>query len=214
MSAHQSEILQRLTTPPVMAILRAASATRLPDVCEVLYETGIRVMEFTFTTPGALEALVATRHRLPADVVLGTGTVLTAGDVDGSAEAGAEFLVSPITAPALMQRAADRGLPYFPGAVTPTEIMAAWQGGACAVKISPAGPIGGVAYIKAVRAPMPDIPLMPTGGIGVDEVADYLAAGAVAVGIGGPLQGDAAEPGGDLAALGDRARRALQSAGA
>lgn len=204
-----TDVLARLTSPPVIAILRAASAARLPDLCEVIYASGIRVLEFTFTTPGALDAMAETRRRLPADAVLGTGTVMTVADVDASVDAGADFMVSPVTLPELLRRASASGLPYFPGAVTPTEIITAWRAGAVAVKISPCGPVGGAAYVRAVRAPMPDIPLMPTGGIGVDEVGDYLAAGAVAVGIGGPLQGDAALPGGDLDALAKRARQAL-----
>jgi 2-dehydro-3-deoxyphosphogluconate aldolase/(4S)-4-hydroxy-2-oxoglutarate aldolase len=207
------EILARLSAPPIVAILRADSARRLPDACEVLYGAGIRVLEFTFTTPGVLDALRRTRDRLPADAILGTGSVRTAEHVDGSADAGVDFMVSPITVPDLIARARRRGVPYLPGAVTPTEIHTAWTAGAAAVKISPCGPIGGPAYVRAVRAPMPDIPLMPTGGIGIDEVGAYLAAGALAVGLGGSFQGDAAEPGGDLDALAERARRALRSAG-
>jgi 2-dehydro-3-deoxyphosphogluconate aldolase / (4S)-4-hydroxy-2-oxoglutarate aldolase len=207
------DIRARLAAPPIVAILRAGSARRLPEVCEVLYGAGIRVLEFTFTTPGALDALQRTRDRLPADAALGTGSVLTAEHVDASADAGVDFMVSPITVPELLERAALRGVPYLPGAVTPTEIHTAWTGGAAAVKISPCGPIGGPAYVRAVRAPMPDVPLMPTGGIDVDEVGAYLAAGALAVGLGGSFQGDAAEPGGDLDALAQRARRALRSAG-
>ena len=207
------EIRARLAVPPIIAILRAGSARRLPEVCEVLYAAGIRALEFTFTTPGALEALQRTRDRLPPDAVLGTGSVRTPEHVDASVDAGADFLVSPVTVPELLQRAREREVPYLPGAVTPSEIHTAWAAGAAAVKISPCGPIGGPAYVRAVRAPMPDIPLMPTGGIGIDEVGAYLAAGALAVGLGGSFQGDAADPGGDLDTLAERAHRALRSAG-
>lgn len=208
-----ADLLVRLADPPVVAVLRASSAQRLPAVCEVLYGAGVRVLEFTFTTPGALDALHAVRRLLPADAVLGTGTVTTPAHVDASADAGADFAVSPVTLPALLERARQRDLPYVPGAVTPTEVLTGWDGGAAVVKISPCGPIGGPAYLRGLRAPLPEVPFMPSGGIDVDEVGDYLAAGALTVGLGGSFQGDAADPGGDLDALAERARRALRSAG-
>jgi 2-dehydro-3-deoxyphosphogluconate aldolase / (4S)-4-hydroxy-2-oxoglutarate aldolase len=99
-----------------------------------------------------------------------------------------------------------------PGALTPTEIAAAWGAGATAVKVFPVSAVGGPAYLKAVRAPLPEVPLVPTGGVGIDDIAAYLAAGAAAVGIGSPLLGDAGDPGGDLVALGERARRAVAAA--
>lgn len=207
-----ADLLARLADPPVVAVLRARSAERLPAVCEVLYGAGVRVLEFTFTTPGALDALHAVRRLLPADAVLGTGTVTTAAHVDASAEAGADFAVSPVTLPVLLERARRHDLPYVPGAVTPTEAFTAWAGGAAVVKISPCGPLGGPAYLRGLRAPLPEVPFMPSGGIDVDEVGAYLAAGALSVGLGGSFQGDAADPGGDLDALADRARRALRSA--
>jgi 2-dehydro-3-deoxyphosphogluconate aldolase / (4S)-4-hydroxy-2-oxoglutarate aldolase len=99
-----------------------------------------------------------------------------------------------------------------PGGLTPTEVAAAWAAGATAVKVFPVSAVGGPAYVKAVRAPLPEVPLVPTGGIGVDDIGAYLAAGAAAVGLGSPLLGDAGEPGGDLDALADRARRAVAAA--
>jgi 2-dehydro-3-deoxyphosphogluconate aldolase/(4S)-4-hydroxy-2-oxoglutarate aldolase len=96
--------------------------------------------------------------------------------------------------------------------LTPTEVAAAWAAGATAVKVFPVSAVGGPAYLKAVRAPLPEVPLVPTGGVGIDDIGAYLAAGAVAVGIGSPLVGDAGDPGGDLAALAERARRAVAGA--
>ena len=103
------------------------------------------------------------------------------------------------------------GVPVIPGALTPTEILQAWRAGASAVKVFPAAQAGGPAYLKAVRAPLPDIPLLPTGGIAVSEAAAYLRAGAIAVGVGNPLLGDAGEDGGDLAALRERADRLVRA---
>jgi 2-dehydro-3-deoxyphosphogluconate aldolase/(4S)-4-hydroxy-2-oxoglutarate aldolase len=99
-----------------------------------------------------------------------------------------------------------------PGALTPTEVAAAWAAGATAVKVFPVSAVGGPAYVKAIRAALPEVPLMPTGGVGIDDIGAYLAAGAAAVGVGSPLLGDAGDPGGDLAALAARARRAVAAA--
>jgi 2-dehydro-3-deoxyphosphogluconate aldolase / (4S)-4-hydroxy-2-oxoglutarate aldolase len=103
-------------------------------------------------------------------------------------------------------------VPVVPGALTPSEVAAAWAAGAAAVKVFPVSAVGGPAYLKAVLAPLPEVPLVPTGGVGIDDIAAYLAAGAVAVGIGSPLLGDAGEAGGDLDGLRDRARRAAAAA--
>jgi 2-dehydro-3-deoxyphosphogluconate aldolase / (4S)-4-hydroxy-2-oxoglutarate aldolase len=202
----------RLAMPPLVAVLRAASAARLPEVCEVLYAEGFRAFEFTLTTPGATAALTATRSRLPDDAVLGIGTVLTLDDVDGAADAGADFLVSPIFLPATLARAIDRDVPFVPGTSTPTEAYAAWQSGAAMVKLWPVNGMGGPSYVRALLQVFPGLALMPSGGIAEDDVAGYLAAGATAVGLGGGFQGDAAEPAGDLDALAARAAKACSNA--
>src|SRR5512133_4105272 len=108
--------------------------------------------------------------------------------------------------------AVERGVPVVPGALTPTEVAAAWAAGATAVKVFPVSAVGGPAYLKAVRAPLPEVALVPTGGVGVGDIGAYLAAGAVAVGIGSPLLGDAGDPGGDLDGLAERARLAVAGA--
>jgi 2-dehydro-3-deoxyphosphogluconate aldolase/(4S)-4-hydroxy-2-oxoglutarate aldolase len=197
--------------PPVVAVLRAASNVRLPDVCEVLYGEGFRAFEFTFTTPGAMKALEASRQRLPGDAVLGAGTIVAAADVDEAAEAGAQFGVSPVHLPNLLDLALDRGLPFVPGTASPTEAYTAWRGGASMVKVWPAGPIGGPAYLRAVLQVFPDLPLMPSGGVTMDDIGSYLAAGAASVGLGGVCQGDAADPGGDLTALANRAAGVMRA---
>jgi 2-dehydro-3-deoxyphosphogluconate aldolase/(4S)-4-hydroxy-2-oxoglutarate aldolase len=201
----------RLALPPLVAVLRAASAARLPEVCEVLYAEGLRAFEFTLTTPGATAALKATRIRLPHDAVLGIGTVLTLDDVDGAADAGADFLVSPIFSPAALSRAIDLDVPFVPGTNTPTEAYTAWQSGAAMVKLWPVNSMGGPSYVRALLQVFPGLALMPSGGIAEDDVAGYLDVGATAVGLGGGFQGDAADPAGDLDALAARARKACSN---
>jgi 2-dehydro-3-deoxyphosphogluconate aldolase/(4S)-4-hydroxy-2-oxoglutarate aldolase len=160
-------------------------------------------------TPGALAELRAARDRLPGEIELGGGTVLTAEQVDAVADAGGSFVVAPDLRPAVADRARARGLGYYPGALTPTEIGLAWEHGASAVKLFPAS-VGGPGYLRELRGPFREIPLLPTGGVGIDDAGSYLRAGALAVGVGGALLGDALD-GGDLPALRDRALRLLAS---
>jgi 2-dehydro-3-deoxyphosphogluconate aldolase / (4S)-4-hydroxy-2-oxoglutarate aldolase len=124
----------------------------------------------------------------------------------------AGYLVAPDFRPEVVGWAVERGLPVVPGALTPTEVAAAWGAGATAVKVFPVSAVGGPAYVRAVRAPLPEVPLVPTGGVGIDDIGAYLDAGAAAVGLGSPLLGDAGDPHGDLAALADRTRRAVAAA--
>jgi 2-dehydro-3-deoxyphosphogluconate aldolase/(4S)-4-hydroxy-2-oxoglutarate aldolase len=192
-----------LSATRVIAILRAGDSSRAEAVADTLVEGGIRCLELTMTTPGALEVVERLAARLPADVEVGMGTVLTAGEVDRAVAAGARFVVSPSVAPAVINAASRHGIASYPGALTPTEIHSAWTAGASAVKLFPAGSLG-PGYLTAVRAPLPDIPVVPTGGIDITAVPAWLDAGAGAVGMGGPLIGDALGPAGDLAALAGR----------
>jgi 2-dehydro-3-deoxyphosphogluconate aldolase/(4S)-4-hydroxy-2-oxoglutarate aldolase len=204
--------LERLAAVPVVAILRAADAERFLEVGRVLYEAGLRAVEVTLTSRGALEAFAQLVEELPGDALLGVGTVRSPDQAEEAVAAGATYLVAPDFRPQVVGWAAERGLAVVPGALTPTEVAAAWAAGATAVKVFPVSAVGGPAYVKAVRAPLPEVPLVPTGGVGIDDIGAYLAAGAAAVGLGSPLLGDAGDPGGDLAALADRARRAVAQA--
>jgi 2-dehydro-3-deoxyphosphogluconate aldolase / (4S)-4-hydroxy-2-oxoglutarate aldolase len=208
----EGSFLERVAAVPVVAILRAADAGRFVEVGRVLYEGGVRAVEVTLTSEGALEAFARLREELPGDALLGVGTVRSLGDAERAAEAGATYLIAPDFRADVVAWAVERELPVVPGALTPTEVAAAWAAGATAVKVFPVSAVGGPAYVKAVRAPLPEVPLMPTGGVGIDDIGAYLAAGAAAVGVGAPLLGDAGDPGGDLAALAARARRAVAAA--
>lgn len=198
-----------LTGTGVVPILRGGTGEHLPAVIDTLVANGIPVLEITTNTPGAFEAVAAARDRYGDAVELGVGTVRTVAHVEAAARAGARFIVCPHTDPALGAAAADHGLAFYPGAFTATEILTAWHAGAAAVKVFPAS-VAGPRYLKELHGPLDDIPLLPTGGVTVELVPEYLAAGAIAVGMGGPLVGDALS-GGDLAALADRARRVLSA---
>lgn len=194
----------------VLAVVRGTEGRHTAAVLDTLAEAGIRCLEITMNTPGALDELRAARGRLPADVELGGGTVLTAEQVDAVADLGGSFVVAPDARPAVADRARARGLGYYPGALTPAEVGAAWERGASAVKLFPAS-LGGPRYLRELRGPFREVPLVPTGGVGIDDADGYLRAGALAVGVGGALLGDALD-GGDLAALRDRALRLLAAA--
>lgn len=191
----------------VMAILRARSADRFGEVSRTLVDAGITCLEITLTSPGALEAIKAIRAELPDTVDIGAGTVTDVGQVRAVVEAGAGFVVSPSIDPDVVAAAREAGIPAYPGAFTPTEVLAAWRAGAAVVKLFPGSAVG-PSYITALHGPFPDIVIMPTGGVSLANIGDWIRAGAAGVGLGGPLLGDAAD-GGDLGALADRAATAL-----
>ncbi|MFE9643077.1 bifunctional 4-hydroxy-2-oxoglutarate aldolase/2-dehydro-3-deoxy-phosphogluconate aldolase [Streptomyces sp. NPDC006365] len=170
----------------VMAILRSADATGLPAVARALADGGITCLEVTLTTSGALDALATIRDELGPDVAVGAGTVITTEHAREALAAGAEFLVAPAVDTDVIRGSTDSGIPFYPGAWTPTEVSTAWRAGAAAVKLFPAS-TGGPDHLRQLRAPLPDIPLVAVGGVGIDQARDYLDAGALAVGIGSPL---------------------------
>lgn len=200
-----------LRARPVVAVLRAPDADRFVEVSSVLVEAGIPAVEFTFTSAGVIDALRQAREQLPPGVLIGAGTVRTVEQVHLAIDAGASFLVSQVTDAAVIEAAHNRGVPFIPGALTPNEIVQAWSYGVQAVKVSPIGPVGGVSYLSELVGPLPDIPLMPTGLVRLDEAGDYLAAGAAFVGVSRDLIRDALLPGGDLIELAERAARTVQS---
>jgi 2-dehydro-3-deoxyphosphogluconate aldolase/(4S)-4-hydroxy-2-oxoglutarate aldolase len=193
----------------LVVILRAPHADRFLPVTEVLHAAGLTCFEYTLTTPGALAALAEARAALP-EATFGVGTARTGADVEAAAAAGADFVVSQVSLPELVAAATRVGVPFVPGALTPTEIATAWSTGVPAVKVSPIGPVGGVAYLTELRGPLPEVALMPTGGVTLDDAARYLDAGAVAVGVSGALIEDTLT-GGDLTELGRRGRRLVAS---
>jgi 2-dehydro-3-deoxyphosphogluconate aldolase/(4S)-4-hydroxy-2-oxoglutarate aldolase len=190
----------------VVAVLRGKDPARVVDAGVALHEAGISCLEATFTTPGAAEAIAELARRLPRASV-GAGTVLERAQADEALRAGATFLVTPAPCLDVVAAAARLGVPVLAGAFTPGEVLAAWRAGASAVKIFPAA-TGGPGHVRDLRGPLPDIPFVPTGGIGIDDAAAYLLAGALAVGLGSALTGRL-EKDQDLEALRDRAGRLL-----
>jgi 2-dehydro-3-deoxyphosphogluconate aldolase/(4S)-4-hydroxy-2-oxoglutarate aldolase len=149
--------------PPraVVAIFRAPDARHFEGASQVLRDAGVTCQEFTLTSEGALHAFVRARRALDG-LVLGVGSVRTVDDLRAAADAGADFAVSQIFLPALVDAAAELGLCYIPGALTPTEVISAWNRGVPTVKVSPVGPLGGLDYFRELLMPMPDVAMMPT----------------------------------------------------
>ena len=194
----------------LVAIVRGTDGPAAGRAALAAMEEGFQYVEIALTTPGALEAISEVRAAAPAGCFVGAGTVLTIQDVDNVEGAGGQFVVTPSLAPSI-EEAAGRGIPVLAGAFTPSEAFEAMNRGAAAVKLFPAS-IGGPGYLKALRDPFPDIPFIAVGGVGLDEAAGYWRAGAIAVGLGGPLFGGAGS-GGDLAPVRERARRFVALAG-
>jgi 2-dehydro-3-deoxyphosphogluconate aldolase/(4S)-4-hydroxy-2-oxoglutarate aldolase len=196
--------LAALEAVPVVAILRSPTTRYAAAATEVLVESGIVAIEVTMTTEGALDGLAEMRARCGDGAIIGVGTVRTVADARKAVEAGAAFLVSPDTNPAVLQVASELGVDMLPGALSPTEVGVALACGARAVKLFPAS-LGGPSYIRALLQPLPEARLVPTGGINLDDVTGYLSAGAFAVGLGSPLLQQALVDG-QLGELGQRAR--------
>ncbi|UNK70320.1 bifunctional 4-hydroxy-2-oxoglutarate aldolase/2-dehydro-3-deoxy-phosphogluconate aldolase [Microbacterium sp. H1-D42] len=190
----------------IVAIVRDREGRHLQAACETLVDAGIGAIEVTSNTPGAASAIARLAAEGGADV--GMGTVRTVEHVRMAADAGAAFIVTPTLSLEVGAAAADAGLRWYPGAMTPTEIETAWSAGATAVKVFPASSLGGPRYVREVLAPLDDIMLIPTGGVRIEDIPAYLDAGAFGLGMGSPLLGDAVATG-DLVALRARASAAL-----
>jgi 2-dehydro-3-deoxyphosphogluconate aldolase/(4S)-4-hydroxy-2-oxoglutarate aldolase len=202
-------LMERLRDRRLLAIVRGGDPDAALASLRVLADEGIDLVEVSLTTAGALSVIQRAAAETGGAAGLGAGTVLTAADAQAAVEAGATYLVTPGLG-AGAREGVRLGLPVLAGALTPSEVIAAVELGATAVKLFPAAELGGPAYLRALRAPFPEVPFVPVGGVTLGDVPAYLAAGAIAVGVGSPLVGDAAD-GGSLDALRARAR-ALRAA--
>jgi 2-dehydro-3-deoxyphosphogluconate aldolase / (4S)-4-hydroxy-2-oxoglutarate aldolase len=180
------ENLERVLKTGIVAIIRAPSGEQLTSVARALLEGGIDVIEVTFTVPNALEILAAVKKDLGSRALLGAGTVLDTETARAALLAGAEFLVSPSVNPDVIRMCNRYDKVVMPGAYTPTEILAAWDAGADVVKVFPSDAVG-ASYLKALKGPFPQIRLMPTGGVNLQTLPDFIKAGASAVGVGSSL---------------------------
>jgi len=206
----RSDIVARIERERVVAVIRLDDPDKLRSVIEALAVGGVRVIEVTMTVPRAIELIGQVANGLRDDVMIGAGTVLDAATARQAIAAGARFVVSPVFRREVLAACHERGVPAMPGCFTPTEILDAWDAGADIVKVFPSTALGPT-FIKDVGAPLPQVKLMPTGGVSIDNAADWLRAGAVAVGIGSALVDAAAVKAGDFASLTRRAEQIMAS---
>jgi len=182
----KSDIISLLTDPGIIAVVRAQQPAQVLPLFEALIAGGVRAIEITMTTPNALAAIREAREIVGERALIGVGTVLEADTCHAAIAAGAEFVVTPICRTELVAIAHAAGCPIMLGAYTPTEAQLAHQAGADFIKLFPADSLG-PAYIKALRAPLPHLRIVPTGGVDVRNVAEFLKAGCVALGVGSSL---------------------------
>jgi len=194
-----------LQANPVVAVLRARHAREYAPVIEALVSGGIRSIELTLSTDGVFDLLPGLKQQFGGDAEIGVGTVTSRDQARQALDGGADYLVTPAMVTEVVDAAVEAGVPVFPGGLTPTELLAGMQAGATAVKLFPASTVG-PGYLGQLRGPFPEMLVIPSGGIGIDDAADWLAAGALAVSLGGPLIRDAFS-GGDLTALTERSRQ-------
>jgi 2-dehydro-3-deoxyphosphogluconate aldolase/(4S)-4-hydroxy-2-oxoglutarate aldolase len=179
-----AQILERVALIPV---LRARNAAQAYAVVEAMLAGGVAVVEVTMTVPGAVNLLKALKREYATELLLGSGTVTTADQAQATIDAGAEFVVSPSFHPAVIEATKANGKLSIPGALTPTEVITAWNAGADYVKIFPCSAMGGAVYLKSLLAPFPHLKLIPTGGVTHHTAASFLEAGARALGVGSDL---------------------------
>ena len=182
----RSEIISLLIRPGIIAVLRTEQPAQVLPICEALLAGGVLAIEITLTVPNALNAIREASQRFGAHGLIGVGTVLTAQACQLAVAAGAEFVVSPITRLEIVQAAHATDRPVMLGAYTPTEAQAAHEAGADFVKLFPADKLG-PAYVRALRAPLPHLQIVPTGGVDLQTAADFLKAGCAALGVGSSL---------------------------
>ena len=190
----------------VIAIMRAKSSDQLLAAADAIRAGGVCAIEVTMTTPGALAVIEKATARQDEGVLFGAGTVLDAESARAAILAGAQFIVAPSTDLGMIEICRRYSVPVFPGAYTPTEIISAWQAGADMVKVFPAS-VGGPALIKALKAPLPQIDLVPVGGVEIDNTAEFIRAGSAAVGVGNALVDQKLLDAQDFKTLTERAKR-------
>ena len=201
--------LTRIVDSGVVAVLRAPSGDMLADVAEALLAGGVEAIEVTFTVPGAHRVLEQVADRLGDKILLGAGTVLDPETARTALLAGAEFIVAPTVNLEVIRLCRRYDKAVMPGALTPTEVLTAWEAGADIVKVFPSD-LTGPRYLKAIHGPLPQVRLMPTGGVNLQTAADFLRAGACALGIGGALVEAKAVAAGDMDRIRSLARQYVE----
>ena len=200
-------VMERIREVGLVPVVRASSADEAFAAVEAIRAGGIPILEITLTVPGAVAMINQLTKRLGDEALIGAGTVLDADTAQQCIDAGARFIVSPALDIPTIERCRRENVPVFPGALTPTEVVTAWRAGANAVKVFPANAVGGATYLKSLKAPLPQIELLPTGGVNLKTAADFIAAGAFALGVGADLVDLAALRRGEAAAITEKARQ-------
>ncbi|HKA02538.1 MAG TPA: bifunctional 4-hydroxy-2-oxoglutarate aldolase/2-dehydro-3-deoxy-phosphogluconate aldolase [Candidatus Solibacter sp.] len=203
------EILAFITEVGIVPVVRASSAEHAIRAVQSCYDGGIRAAEITMTVPGAVRALEKVADHLGDKIMLGAGTVLDPETARTCMLAGAQFFVTPSLRISTIEMVKRYSKVICPGALTPTEVLTAWESGADVVKVFPCGNVGGAKYIKALKAPFPQIEMIPTGGVNLETAADFLKAGACAVAVGGELVDAKSMEEGKFNVIEDRARQYL-----
>ena len=183
----KSEILQRIRDIGIVPVVRASTADEAIQVVEAIRAGGVSLLEITMTVPGAVQVIETLTRKFGDEAIVGAGTVLDAQTASACIAAGARFIVSPALNLETIVFCREREVAVMPGALTPTEIVTAWHAGADFVKVFPCSAMGGASYIKSLKAPLPQIELVPTGGVTLATAASFIQAGAAAIGVGADL---------------------------
>lgn len=204
----KAEVIQTIRDIGVIPVVRARSADEAMLAIDAIREGGIPILEITMTVPGAIE-LIREVTRRATDALVGAGTVLDPENALACIDAGARFVVSPALNLATIAACREAGIAVLPGALTPTEVLTAWNAGADFVKVFPANALGGPSYLKSLKAPLPQVKLVPTGGVNLQTAKDFIRAGASALGVGADLVDLQALRRGDAELVTERARKFL-----
>jgi 2-dehydro-3-deoxyphosphogluconate aldolase / (4S)-4-hydroxy-2-oxoglutarate aldolase len=183
----KSQVLERIKSIGVIPVVRASSGDEALQAVEAIKAGGLPILEITMTVPGAVDIIEKVAARYGDEVLVGAGTVLNAETAKNCLQAGAKFIVSPALNLETIAFCRNAGCAVMPGALTPTEVVTAWSAGADMVKVFPCGAMGGASYIKSLKAPLPQIELVPTGGVSLTTAASFIQAGAAAIGVGADL---------------------------
>jgi 2-dehydro-3-deoxyphosphogluconate aldolase/(4S)-4-hydroxy-2-oxoglutarate aldolase len=203
----RDEVAKRIREIGIVPVVRAKSAKQARLAAEAVCAGGIPVVEVTMTVPGAVELIAQLVKASGAEILIGAGTVLDAETANRCLDAGAQFIVSPGFDLETVRFVKQQGALMMAGALTPTEVISAWKAGSDFVKIFPCGSMGGAKYLKALKAPLPQVPMIPTGGVNLETAGDMIRAGAEALGIGGELVSASALASGDTQPITDAARK-------
>lgn len=207
---NKTDVLQRIRDTGLIPVVRAESADQAMRAVEAIKAGGVGVLEVTMTVPGAIGVIEQLVAAFGDEAVIGAGTVLDPETARACIQAGAQFIVSPALNEETIAFCRDNDVAVFPGALTPTEVVRAWNAGADAVKVFPAGAVGGASYLKALKAPLPQIELVPTGGVSLKTAADFIKAGAMALGVGADLVDLKALREGNEGLITERARQFIE----